>query len=277
MGDTEKIVMPLILLLLLLLMGMAIYLFIKQYVADRVKKSSKVINELEHINRKIKYKAIEQNYAYSYICLSRAEFNRFNLENYFIEIINDNEEKFRKIIQSIEHNKKEKRKYSSKLERIDFSQTEGIANSVKIPPAIYGWFEKRYYQKMILPPPVTDISILCRKEYTSPAGRTHTWSDAVYNYKQLIKYYVKAREIKEQREIRSGQIEYERSLMTPSLRYEILKRDNFRCQICGSTAQDGVKLHIDHIVPVSKGGHTVRSNLRVLCDRCNLGKSDKLE
>jgi len=96
MGDTEKIVMPLI--LLLLLMGMAIYLLIKQYVADRVKKSSKVINELELINRKIKYKAIEQNYAYSYICLSRAEFSRFNLENYFIEIINDNEEKFRKIM-----------------------------------------------------------------------------------------------------------------------------------------------------------------------------------
>ena len=65
--------------------------------------------------------------------------------------------------------------------------------------------------------------------------------------------------------------------MTSAMRYEILKRDNYRCQICGSTAQDGVKLHIDHIIPVSKGGKTVPENLRVLCDRCNLGKSDKIE
>ena len=57
----------------------------------------------------------------------------------------------------------------------------------------------------------------------------------------------------------------------------MLKRDNFQCQICGSSAQDGVKLHVDHIVPVSKGGKTILSNLRTLCDRCNMGKSDKLE
>ena len=256
---------------------MATYLWIIEYIVERVKKSSKAINELEIINSKIKYKAIEQNYTYCHLCVSRAEFNRFNLQNYLMEIIIDDEEKFCKTIKSIEHNKREKRKYDSKLEKIDFSQTEAIAKSVRILPAIYSRVEKRCYQKMVLQPPVTDISVLCRKEYISPGGRIHTWSDEVYNYGQLIKCYSKAHEIKEQRQIRTGQIEYERSLMTASLRYEILNRDDFRCKICGSTAQDGVKLHIDHIVPVSKGGRTIESNLRVLCDRCNMGKSDKLE
>ena len=133
------------------------------------------------------------------------------------------------------------------------------------------------YRKTILADPVIDVNIICRKEYTTPTGRTHTWSDITYNYNELVHYYEEAQKVKEQREIRSGQIEYERSLMTASLRYDILKRDNFRCQICGSTVQDGVKLHIDHIIPVSKGGHTTENNLRVLCDRCNFGKSDKLE
>ena len=41
------------------------------------------------------------------------------------------------------------------------------------------------------------------------------------------------------------------------------------------TAKDGVKLHVDHIIPVYKGGKTTMSNLQTLCDRCNLGKSDK--
>lgn len=69
----------------------------------------------------------------------------------------------------------------------------------------------------------------------------------------------------------------QRRLMTDALRYEVLKRDGFRCQICGATAADGYKLHIDHIIPVSKGGRTEMSNLRVLCERCNMGKRDKIE
>lgn len=67
---------------------------------------------------------------------------------------------------------------------------------------------------------------------------------------------------------------YERSLLTPSLRYKILQRDKMRCTICGRGQEDGVKLHVDHIKPVSKGGRTVPENLRTLCQDCNLGKSD---
>jgi len=69
----------------------------------------------------------------------------------------------------------------------------------------------------------------------------------------------------------------QRRLMSDSLRYEVLRRDGFRCQICGATANDGVKLHVDHIFPVSKGGKTELSNLRTLCERCNMGKRDKIE
>lgn len=69
----------------------------------------------------------------------------------------------------------------------------------------------------------------------------------------------------------------QRRLMSDSLRYDVLRRDGFRCQICGATQKDGVKLHVDHIYPVSKGGKTEMSNLRTLCERCNMGKSDKIE
>ena len=61
------------------------------------------------------------------------------------------------------------------------------------------------------------------------------------------------------------------------MRYNVLKRDNFRCQICGRSAQDGVTLEVDHIIPISKGGKTEYSNLRTLCKDCNRGKSNKFE
>ena len=65
--------------------------------------------------------------------------------------------------------------------------------------------------------------------------------------------------------------------MTDQLRYDIMKRDGFRCQLCGRSQADGVKLHVDHIKPVSKGGKTIPSNLRTLCEQCNLGKKDKYD
>lgn len=70
----------------------------------------------------------------------------------------------------------------------------------------------------------------------------------------------------------------QRRLMTDSLRYNVMKRDGFRCVLCGATAKDeNVKLHVDHITPISKGGKTELSNLRTLCERCNLGKGNKIE
>lgn len=65
----------------------------------------------------------------------------------------------------------------------------------------------------------------------------------------------------------------ERGLMTPSMRLGILQRDNFKCVYCG--ASKGKELHIDHKVPISKGGKTVYENLQVLCADCNLGKAAK--
>ena len=65
-------------------------------------------------------------------------------------------------------------------------------------------------------------------------------------------------------------------IISDKLRYQVLKRDNFKCCACGaSPAKDpSVELHIDHIIPWSKGGETTLDNLQTLCSRCNLGKGD---
>jgi 5-methylcytosine-specific restriction endonuclease McrA len=58
------------------------------------------------------------------------------------------------------------------------------------------------------------------------------------------------------------------------LRALVLMRDGARCRLCGVTPQDGIKLHVDHIKPWSKGGETILENLQILCEVCNIGKSD---
>lgn len=64
----------------------------------------------------------------------------------------------------------------------------------------------------------------------------------------------------------------EREKLSPQLRLAVLKRDRFRCRYCGASSGTGVELHIDHIVPVAKGGKTDLKNLQSLCKPCNYGK-----
>ena len=62
------------------------------------------------------------------------------------------------------------------------------------------------------------------------------------------------------------------------MRFMVMKRDDFKCCLCGRSpaTTPGLELHIDHIIPWSKGGETVIDNLQTLCSDCNLGKSDLL-
>jgi len=60
------------------------------------------------------------------------------------------------------------------------------------------------------------------------------------------------------------------------LRFRVMQRDNFKCCFCGASPAKNpeIELHIDHIIPWSKGGETVFENLQTLCSTCNLGKSN---
>lgn len=52
----------------------------------------------------------------------------------------------------------------------------------------------------------------------------------------------------------------------------VYKRDGGRCVYCGSTEN----LQLDHIIPFSKGGSTTIENLQLLCQKCNLEKSNHI-
>jgi hypothetical protein len=58
-----------------------------------------------------------------------------------------------------------------------------------------------------------------------------------------------------------------------SVKIKVWKRDQGHCAICKSTHN----LHFDHVIPYSKGGSSVTAeNIRILCAKHNLSKSDKI-
>lgn len=63
-------------------------------------------------------------------------------------------------------------------------------------------------------------------------------------------------------------------LIPTHIKKEVWKRDQGKCVLCGESKN----LHFDHDLPFSKGGTSLLvSNVRLLCARCNLRKSNKIE
>ncbi len=61
-----------------------------------------------------------------------------------------------------------------------------------------------------------------------------------------------------------------RPYIPESLRRVVAEQAKYRCGFC-QTAQaiSGIKLHVEHILPVSLNGQTVESNLWLACALCN--------
>lgn len=70
-----------------------------------------------------------------------------------------------------------------------------------------------------------------------------------------------------------NEIDYSR-IIPANVKFEVWKRDNGKCVVCGSTTN----LHFDHIIPFSKGGSSlVAKNIQLLCAKHNLEKRDKIQ
>ena len=65
-----------------------------------------------------------------------------------------------------------------------------------------------------------------------------------------------------------------RKSMSKKTRFEVFKRDSFKCQYCGRSAPE-VLLHVDHIKPVAEGGTDDILNLITSCADCNGGKGSR--
>lgn len=60
------------------------------------------------------------------------------------------------------------------------------------------------------------------------------------------------------------------------LRMEAIKKHGARCQCCGATPADGIRINVDHIKPRKLFPQLALSldNLQILCGECNHGKGN---
>lgn len=81
--------------------------------------------------------------------------------------------------------------------------------------------------------------------------------------------------LSDRQENKTKSITIEHTRLIPSeVKREVWKRDQGKCVTCGATKN----LHFDHDLPFSRGGTSLSAkNVRLLCMKHNLQKSDKIE
>lgn len=98
------------------------------------------------------------------------------------------------------------------------------------------------------------------------------WQE-VSNARKVFKFRLEMADDIEDLAIEQNEFDHSR-LIPASVKLEIWKRDKGRCVICGSKDN----LHLDHIIPYSKGGSSlVAENIQLLCARHNIAKRNRIE
>lgn len=204
---------------------------------------------------------------------SKAKYDRFNLGSYLSRSVLDNEQWFEQAIGQraapIQHYKS----YRHDFDLIAHLEL-GKSGDPRLRPERFAAIERRLLHRRKLACPTPKARITSTVRYTSPQGKNSYASTITWDFEQL-QYGLAAAQAERARQSTAQFLrKRERDAMTAGLRTKVMRRDSFRCQMCGAAQSDGVTLHVDHILPVSHGGLTILENLQTLCAHCNLGKGN---
>ena len=242
----------------------------KRQQQNYVLQTSGKLKELKRLNESFSFNTdVTLEYEMDVVLKSAQQYARFDFKDYMKKEIKAAPEKYLKMVQPIIENRDKYNEYLQCVEKIKTIRT--THENMELNESLYTQIEEELFESNILSEPVIDIAFFTYPLYRTGSGR-ETYHDMEVLWLKDIEKIIK--EIDDDT-ISQLSRERERNLMSDSIRYDVLKRDNFKCTICGRTAADGIKLHVDHIMPIAKGGKTEMSNLRTLCNQCNSGKSDK--
>ena len=191
--------------------------------------------------------------------------NKDNVDNYLIGMLYKNYESMVDLVRVCQYNQEHFSNYGITV----FNHYLNKCRNAELATLEDEIFLSIILKPMLYPKVVVRFNIA---SYQGHGITTYDEEEVHYTYKEWIALLLKAKE----KIGRKSFIEDERRKMSDSLRYRVLERDGFCCQICGSKRIDGIKLEVDHIVPISKGGRTELNNLQTLCERCNRGKSNRI-
>ncbi|MGY3128567.1 5-methylcytosine-specific restriction endonuclease McrA [Agrococcus sp. UYP33] len=203
---------------------------------------------------------------------SKSKFDGFDLEAFMLRCVLEREAILEAGIATRRHVLEQYLEYERAYWRVGSLLGRSAHQGVR--QSRFDAVEARLYKQRRLLRPTPTARVRSTVKYTSPQGKNAYARSFEWGFDAL---HAGLRHAQQQRASQST-AQYlrqrERAAMNSRMRMDILRRDQFRCRMCGASASEGATLHVDHKLPVSRGGLTVPENLQALCQTCNLGKSN---
>jgi hypothetical protein len=248
----------------------------EKIINTKVLTSSKKIALLMDLNKKTGFHQVEDCFMISKHYDNKSNFTKIEPAFLMTAEIRANIAFFSDYVSKVRENREIKSGYQEEVQRIFLAEYSLNYSQLKLSERTYRKHEKKLFLKRVLSP-VVNCEFTVNMSYSSPKGKVNLSKSDRFTFDDLFACFESVSRSRIDKHTYSNLIAVERGEISDSLRYDILNRDNFTCVICGASSRQGARLHVDHIIPVSKGGKSVPSNLRTLCERCNIGKSNKIE
>ncbi len=243
---------------------------------EKVLSSSRKIHKLQQLNQNIRFHNIPREFSIQKHYDNKGSYMKIKPAYLMTAEIRDRILFFEEHLRKVRENREKLNEYNEQISLIQADSDPVDFSALQIKESVYRRIEEKLFQKMILTP-VTDCTYNVAMSYSSPQGRVQLFKSESFHYQEIFSCLESVSRSHLDRSTYDALAAAERGEISDSLRYDILRRDNFKCVICGASADSGARLHVDHIIPIAKGGKSVPENLRTLCERCNVGKGAKIE
>ena len=244
-------------------------------VEKKVLESSDKIKKINEINHKYLFKHVNENMEIYKSYDNKSNFNRTTPSQILAYEVRNKILTYSRLLEDLKHNTETADEYISEINKINDEKFTNYHEDIKISKKRYTAIENRLYQSRIYSNFFKDVKVTVTMRYSSPKGQVVLYKNAEFNLNDLKAAYRSVSRKKLSKDVYDKIVKVERGLISDELRFDVFRRDNYRCKICGSSSDQGVQLHVDHVVPISKGGKSDFDNLQTLCERCNIGKSNK--
>lgn len=262
-------------LLVIFIIGLVCFLAVSFYngkYIDFINEHSLSLKKLKEINKRYVFKKIDEMY-FSNTYDNGDFYNEISCKDYLTYVLVD--EKF-EVERKLKDSLSNLGVYNLYLKEI---KEKCILNAYDVEITLKNKdklikTEKEMFEKAKLKPDI-DVLITIKLIQTDINGKYLSSKTALFSAKD-IKWIINGLNNKRgnfylDRETWNSLCRVERGKVSNKMRFAIYKRDGYRCRYCGRT-ENMVKLEVDHIKPISKGGKSIYNNLQTLCRDCNYEK-----